>query len=361
MKLRLRFILFFIGGFISFIVFMGLFVMACSEYLIPQLTVDTAISNLLNISAILITFLIGGVMFGLFFVNPLVYMISLIRNLSLENTTLLDITDRVFTDKGKLKARYFLYRELIDDIGILAKQLKTAQTERERLEAAKTNWIAGVSHDLKTPLSYITGYSSLLLDNKDAWQETEARKYLREIHDKSVVIADLIGDLNISFKMDAVSEVYPLKKETFDAVDFLQRLLADIASSPNATQYGFSFHSSADVIAIHADEKLLYRAMQNVVINAVTHNPPGTEIDLTINSDTANRQVSIVIADNGIGISEETVKKLFHRYYQSTENENKSGGLGLSVAKSMIEAHGGKIAATSKPGLGTAFEITLPT
>lgn len=359
MKLRLRFILFFIGSFISFIVFMGLFVMACSEYLIPHLSKDAGIATLLNISAIIIPFLIGGVMFGLFFVNPLVYMISLIRGLSLGNIDLSDMACQIYTDKGKLRAQYFLYRELIDDTGALANQLKAGQIEREQLEAAKINWIAGVSHDLKTPLSYITGYSSLLLDNKDAWQETDARKYLQEIHDKSVVIADLIGDLNISFKMDAISEVYPLKKETFDAVDFLQRLLADIASSPKAAQYGFAFHSSADVIEIHADEKLLYRALQNIVMNAVTHNPQGTNIELTINSDTANQVVSIVIADSGIGMNEEFVKNLFHRYYRPKENENRSGGLGLSVAKSMIEAHGGKIAVRSQPGLGTAFEITL--
>lgn len=360
MKLRLRFILFFIGGLISFIVFTGLFVMICSEYLIPRLAGDISTSILLNISAMLIPFLIGGVMLGLFFVNPLVYMISLIRDLSLENTTLPDMAYQVYTDKGKLKARYFLYREMIGDIRALAKQLNSAQIERERLEAAKTNWIAGVSHDLKTPLSYITGYSSLLLNDEDAWQEAEIKKFLQEIHDKSVVIADLIGDLNLSFKMDAFSDVYPLEKARFDAVDFLKRLLADIASSPNAAQYEFSFHSSVDLIEIHANEKLLYRAMQNVVMNAVTHNPQGTEIDLTINNDTANGQVSIVIADNGIGMNKETVMKLFHRYYQSMESENKSGGLGLSVAKSMIEAHGGKIVATSKLGLGTVFEITLP-
>ncbi len=360
MKLRLRFIIFFIVGLILFIMFTGLFVLICAEYVIPRLAENAGLQNALNIAAIIIPFLLFGALLGLFFVNPLVFMLMLIKDLSLGNEPLPEMNQKLYGYGNKLKARYFLYRELISDIGMLSRQLRAVEQERSRLEEAKTNWIAGVSHDLKTPLSYITGYSSLLLEHGKTWTSAETEKFLHEIHDKSVVISDLIGDLNLSFKMDAMSTTYPLTKKHFDLVDFSKNLLADIASGPKAARHEFSFNSNVDSISIYADEKLIYRAFQNIVMNAVTHNPQNTSIELGVFHDTDSGQLSVMVTDSGVGMSEGTVKNLFHRYYRPNESENVSGGLGLSVAKSIIEAHDGRIGVKSEIGVGTSIEIVLP-
>lgn len=359
MKLRLRFIFFFVGGLIIFIMLTGMFVLLCSEYLIPILTDGEESSYILDILSILLPFIIGGILFGLFFVNPLAYMISLIRKLTSRDYILSDMDNRFYKQSGKLKACYFLYRELISDIYVLANELESTEKERKNLEEAKTNWIAGVSHDLKTPLSYITGYSALLLDSEKGWTATEQAKFSCEIHDKSVIIKELIDDLNLSFKLDTFGESYPLNKQKFNIVDFAKRLLADIANNPKAMGYDFSFQSNADVIQINADEKLLYRAIQNVIMNAVLHNTQGTSIEIDICLNMEENCVSFTITDNGVGMNKNTIENIFARYYRPDENENVSGGLGLSVVKNIIEAHSGTINVRSEKGGGTTVEIIL--
>lgn len=358
-RLRLRFICFFIGGLFSFIILMGLFVALCLDVVIPQLSIKESWSNFLSIFIIFIPFVMGGILFGLFFVNPLVHMLSLIRDLSLGKYDIFETNDSLYRTNGKLKRRYFLYRELIADIHILADQLEETKKEREKLEQAKTNWIAGVSHDLKTPLSYITGYSSLLLDAEKRWEQQEQQKFLHEIHDKSVIITDLIGDLNLSFKLDALNDTFPLDIRKFDIVDFAKRILADAASNPTASKYDFGFQSSHDELLINGDEKLLRRAVQNVITNAITHNSPGTLIEIIVNKNSETEQVSLTIKDNGIGMNEETAGNLMKRYYRPKETDNISGGLGLSVVESIIKAHKGTIQIESSIGKGTAITFLL--
>ena len=360
MKLRLRFILFFIGGLFVFILFMGIFAAIFFDFFIPHMGIREGRFPLMDISAVFFPFLVGGVLLGLFFVTPLVYIISLIKDLSFGAKFSSDIDEKLYKRNGKLKLRYFLYRELIVDIYKLSDDLASTKKERERLEEVKTNWIAGVSHDLKTPLSYITGYSSLLLNQTKLWSEEQQKNFLNEIHDKSVVITEMIGDLNLSFKLDALGEAYPLNKIRFDLVDFSKRLMADIANNPKAPEYELGFHSNADHVFVHADEKLLYRALQNLVINAITHNPEGTEIEIVIERLEETSQVSITVSDNGIGMDQAVLEKLFTRYYRPEETDNGSGGLGLSLVKSIIEAHDGSIRVKSRKDKGTKISIQIP-
>ncbi len=360
MKLRLRFIFFFMGGLFAFILFMGIFVAVFFDIFIPHMGIREGRFPLMEIAAVLFPFLAGGVFLGLFFVNPLVYIISLIRDLSSGTRFSSNINEKLYKRNGKLKLRYFLYQELIVDIYKLSDDLASAKKEREKVEEVKTNWIAGVSHDLKTPLSYITGYSSLLLDQTNPWSEEQQKNYLNEIHDKSVVIAEMIGDLNLSFKLDSLGEAYPLNKTRFDLVDFSRRLMADIANNPKAPEYVLGFHCNADHVTVHADEKLLYRALQNLVVNAISHNPKGTSIEITIERYEESGQVSITVSDNGIGMDQAVLEKLFARYYRPEETDNSSGGLGLSMVKSIVDAHNGRIKVKSVKDEGTSVRIQIP-
>mgnify|MGYP002715357683 CR=1 FL=1 len=365
LKLRLRFIFFFFGGLFCFIFITGICVGISIEVLIPLLPVSSEAANLLAIASVILPFPVGGILLGLFFVNPLVEMISLIQTLAVGKYNVSGMDEKLYRPGGQLKRRYFLYRELIADSYTLAHYLEATELERKQLETAKTNWIAGVSHDLKTPLSYITGYSSLLLDRSKDWEQEQQEQFLSAIHAKSVVITELIGDLNLSFKLDALRESYPLSYSRFDLVDFARRLLADAASSPGADGYDFGFQSNYEEILVNADEKLLRRAILNVVMNAIHHNSPGTAIELMINGQEDSGHVTLTIADNGIGMSRETAENLFQPYYRPVDiegkysTENVSGGLGLSVVNSIITAHGGKLLVDSEEGAGTAISFRL--
>lgn len=359
MKLRLRFIIFFIAGLFAFILFVGIFSAVFFDFFIPRIGLQEDSLPFMEISAIFFPFLAGGVLLGLFFVNPLVYVISLIRALSSGTVHLPDTDEKLYKRNGNLKRRYFLYRELIADIYTLSDHLNAAKKEREKLETAKTNWIAGVSHDLKTPLSYITGYSSLLLNETKSWSAEEEKSFLRKIHDKSALITEMIGDLNLSFKLDALCEAYPLNKTEFDIVDFSRRLLADIANNPSAADYTLGFQSNDDHIVVNADQKLFYRALQNLVVNAIIHNPQGTAVEILIEKIADSSQVAITVSDNGIGIDEAALKNLFERYFRPKETDNISGGLGLSLVRSIVDAHNGSIHVESFKGQGTKVIVQI--
>ena len=359
MKLRLRFILFFIGNLIAFIFFTGIFVAVFLEYVTPFLFKSEQAAYFSDVTGIILPFIFGGILFGLYFVNPLVTMLSLIKELSEGDYSFANMNQILYKKNGKLKWRYALYRELITDIYELARQQGATEKEREKLEEAKTNWISGVSHDLKTPLSYITGYSALLLDDQKEWSISEQQQFLTTIHTKSELINELISDLNLTFKLEALSENYPINKKSFDLVDFARAFLVDLANDHQTEGYEFGFQTDSEKLLIEADQKLLFRAVQNIVGNALAHNPKGTVIEIDIKSNQAN--VDFTIKDNGGGMSGATLEQLFKRYQRPEETENNvSGGLGLSVVKNIIEAHGGTISVESEVGEGSSFTFHLP-
>lgn len=334
---------------------MGVFM----EFVTPFLFKSEQAAYFANITGILLPFIFGGIIFGLYFVNPLVTMLSLIKELSEGEYSLANMNQILYKQNGKLKLRYSLYRELITDIYELARQQAAAEKEREKLEEAKTNWISGVSHDLKTPLSYITGYSALLLDEQKEWSANEQQQFLTTIHTKSELINELIGDLNLSFKLEALSENYPINKKSFDLIAFARGILLDLVNDHQTEGYEFSFQSDCEQLMYEADQKLLFRAVQNVVGNALAHNPKGTAIEISIQSQ--EQEVEIMIKDDGVGMDEATLEKLFERYQRPEETEtNASGGLGLSVVKSIVEAHGGRATVKSELLKGSIFTFHLP-
>lgn len=359
MKLKFRFILFFVCSLIIFILFMGMFVAVSIEFIVPYFFHGMVASEVANIVSISIPFIIGGILFGMFFVNPLLNTLSLIRKLTTGMYDISEMDKKLYKNNRKLKCQYILYKELIDDISVLAKKLASIENNQKKLEEAKSNWISGVSHDLKTPLSYIIGYSSLLLTGQDELNIGENLHFITKIHDKSVYIAELIEDLNLSFKLDALEGGYPINLQKIDIVDFLRRILADIMNNPISLGYDFIFHSNKEILILHADYRLLSRAFQNLIYNAIHHTPKGTTINIIVTKNYLDA-VIIKVCDNGFGMNEQTMSTLFDRYQCSQETKNSSGGFGLFVVKGIIEAHKGNIQFSSIEGKGTTFEIMIP-
>ena len=129
MKLRLRFILFFIGNLIAFIFFTGIFVAVFLEYVTPFLFKSEQAAYFSDVTGIILPFIFGGILFGLYFVNPLVTMLSLIKELSEGDYSFANMNQILYKKNGKLKWRYALYRELITDIYELARQQGAAEKE----------------------------------------------------------------------------------------------------------------------------------------------------------------------------------------------------------------------------------------
>lgn len=351
MKLKLRFISFFTLALFGFLCYISALMALLLEFVLPLFHAED------NTAAVLILFLFSflsaAVLFSHIFVKPLLIILSTLKELSENHYDLTALDDKLFRKNGKLKRCFFLFKEAITELKELASQLEQAKKERVQLEQAKRDWVRGISHDLKTPLSYILGYSALLSNPDYIWETEEQQKFISEIYSKSQYLEDLIGDLRLSFEIEDPKSGIPLSCTDFDLIPFLQDLIADVANNPKALNNNFSFETDIPALTIHADQRLLYRTFQNLLINAVLHNPAKTEISLNVFAP-QEHQVKILVTDNGCGIDENS-QKIF-----SEESSYPKGWNGLAIVKNIILAHGGKISLKTNPELGNTFTIFLP-
>jgi signal transduction histidine kinase len=310
----------------------------------------------------IITFFSGILLFCGWYVwflgKPLVYLMLWITNLANNNYQNIPFDIRSFYKKnGKLKIHYRLYQDVFTHMHKLTNVLQENQKEQERLDKLKKDWGAGISHDLKTPLTYITSYSTMYLSSQYAWSNQEKRDFVQRIQQKSMLLEESIEDLNLSFQMD-YSDI-PLNIGTYNIIEFVRRIIVDIANDPLSKEHVLEFGVKQDRIDIDFDQKLFKRILNNLIMNAVLHNPPKTIINTNIYKTDC---LHITIADNGVGMDEETKKNLFNKYYrkETTIRSNKGTGLGMAISKQLILAHKGNIEVTSQKGQGTTIYISLP-
>lgn len=361
MKIKMRFLSFFTLGLVLFLLYITLIIVLLLEVFLPWAGItDNAPAFAMVFAA---AFVSGGGLFSFWFVRPIVSMMTVIGAITRGSYNHLEISKKTKKKNGKLKKRYWLYKELITDIDTLAGQLMQAEIEREKLEQAKQDWVRGISHDIKTPLSYVVGYSSLLLSTDHNWAEEEHQTFLLQIQQKGKYIESLINNLNLSFRLEDNTNPLPLQILSFDLIPFMEKLGADMLNQQTKIEYFISIEALDSHINIEADEQLLYRAITNLINNAIRHNPVGTEIKVTIRRNKEER-VSILLSDNGTGIPTEVLDTLFEKYHDknnaSKGKKDYIGGLGLSIVKSIIEAHHGEIFVDSKINVGTTFTIHLP-
>ncbi|MGL5437282.1 MAG: sensor histidine kinase [Lachnospiraceae bacterium] len=361
MKLTLRFAIFFFLGLFFFVIGMGLFVTLFLEVVFPLIGKPYWIDNsLLVVIVIFIPFLACGFLFSLYFVAPMVKMLYIINSLSIGNYDLSDLENEIYNRQGKLKIRYKLYKEVINDLHGLANNLLKSQNDRIELETAKQSWISGISHDLKTPLTYIKGYAALLMNNGHANTPEEQKQFSEEIYNKSIYFTELLEDINLSFKMDDLGKELPLNRMQFDLIEFAREITADVANDPRASDYDLGFQCQGEKISVCADPKLLRRAVLNLIMNAIQHNPIETEVmvELQAVGDTA----IIEVKDNGQGMSPLVHKRIFERYFREKQSNdfNFSGGVGLAVVKGIVEAHNGSVECDSVEGIGSTFRVSIP-
>lgn len=225
-------------------------------------------------------------------------------------------------------------------------------------EPIRKEWITNITHDLKTPLSPIKGYAELLADSSNLTSKTS--KEYGEIILRNVNHTEkLINDLKMTYQLDSGAFVYSPKE--MQITRFLKELIIDIVNDPAFSDRNIEFQNNTDECTALIDTDLFRRAIQNIIINALTHNPTETKVLISARMDTQN-SVHISICDNGVGISEDELPELFSRYYRGTSTKEKSegSGLGLAIAKQIIELHGGDITVSSERGKGTKFEIFIP-
>jgi signal transduction histidine kinase len=266
---------------------------------------------------------------------------------------------KVFRRSGKLRIRYRLYREVIESFYLMAERL--AQTEKDRLQLEKTReeWMAGISHDLRTPLSTIQGYGYILESAPTSWSAEELQDMGKMIREKSDYMLELITDFSHIYQLKHGGAML-MEKNEIELGELVRRSILKYVNDVTLTDVDFHYEGDELPIVIYGNEKWLQRLMDNLLSNAVKHNEPG--ITVTVSSGMLNDEAFIRVSDDGRGMDEETIRNLFERYYRGTNTEESSdgSGLGMSIAKMIVEAHKGQIKVRSAIGEGTTIHIYFP-
>ena len=250
-----------------------------------------------------------------------------------------------------------MFRDIFAALNKMDMEIRQSDKIKEETENARTEWIANITHDLKTPLSPVKGYAELLADNQIAGVET-AQEYGKIILKNVSHVEKLLNDLKLTYQID--SGVVPYHPQEVLITRYVKEVVIDIINDPAFSKRIIEFESDGQELIVFLDPDLLRRAIQNIIINALIHNPPDTKIKISIGKSAA-RVVFISICDNGSGMDEAEQAKLFNRYYRGTNTREKpeGSGLGLAIAKQIVVLHGGNISVKSSPDIGTEFIITL--
>ncbi|MBE5099263.1 sensor histidine kinase [Priestia aryabhattai] len=265
---------------------------------------------------------------------------------------------RVFRKNGKVRLQYHLYSEVITAFYEMAEQLSLAEKERKQLETTREEWMTGISHDLRTPLSTIQGYGHMLESGHYNWNEEELKEIGQTLRDKSEYMVELVEDFSLAFKLK--NNVVALETKKVDVHQLLQHIVLKFVNDRTIEKVQFSYMPVHLQPFIQADPRWFERMLDNLIFNAIKHNPENTTI--TISTAIKSDRVLIKIQDDGIGMDEETQKNLFDRYYRGTNTTEKTegAGLGMSIAKAICELHKGHIEVRSTLHEGTAITLHIP-
>lgn len=230
----------------------------------------------------------------------------------------------------------------------------TAEREASRL---KDEFVSLVSHELRTPLTSVLGYLELLLDGTDELTE-EQRSYLTVIERNARRQLRLVGDLLLTAQVDAGT--FAISPRGIDLADVVTGSVASLG--PVAEQAGVRLTTTIAPAPVTADPGRLSQVVDNLVSNAVKFTPAGGEVHLEV-GPTPDGGAALSVRDTGIGIAPDELSRLTTRFFRATSATRRAipgVGLGLAIARAVVDAHGGLLDIESTLGEGTTFVVTLP-
>jgi two-component system, OmpR family, sensor histidine kinase ResE len=233
-------------------------------------------------------------------------------------------------------------------------------TQERRLNKLREDFITNVTHELRTPISLLQGYSEAIID--DIADTVEAKNELAQIiHDESLRIGRLVNQLLDLARMEAGDT--HLVIEDVDINPFLERIVRKFQGLADDREIKLGLVNAVDKQTYRFAPDSLEQVLTNLIDNAITHTENAGSVQVTVSDDT--EQLVISVKDSGSGIPEEDLPFVFERFYKAdksrTRKTGKTGnGLGLAIAKNIVQAHGGTIKVTSRLHEGTTFIIRLP-
>ena len=244
------------------------------------------------------------------------------------------------------------------ELAEINRQLNRAGAFIAKKDCARADWISGISHDVRTPLSVILGFAGQLEDNQTL--PAPAREQVSCIRKQGEKLRNLISDLNLASRLEY--SMQPLRLEKIYLVELARQVVCEFLDSGLEEQYRITFSSDqeSEMASIMGDEALLKRALYNLIQNSMIHNASGC--DISVSAVWNGNHTVITVSDNGIGVSAKKLEELkanTHRIESTDERLNLRHGLGVLLVWQIVEAHHGTMEIFSEPQIGYKTVLTF--
>lgn len=233
-------------------------------------------------------------------------------------------------------------------------------TALQEVDRMKARFMAGITHELKTPIAIMTLHTGSLLKYKTLDEEKKLGM-LQTIQRQAQLLERLVENILELSRLD--SGTLRLQREPVDLLELTRQVVSELEPLARGKGLQLNFASTEKVVMIEADDNQLERVIRNLVDNAIKYTPQGgIKVSVTTNREASpHGEALLQVADTGIGLTKEQRDKLFERFYRADPSHNIPGtGLGLSIAKEITKRHNGDIAVESMPGQGSTFTVYLP-
>lgn len=249
------------------------------------------------------------------------------------------------------------FEQLAASFNEMVSLLNATEMEKQELEKRRQRMLAGLSHDLKTPITIIQGFSKAIRD--DVIAEADKKRYLDLIVSKSENMGELINSFYEFSKLDHPDFTYNM--ESADVAELVRSHIASIYDEFNIRKYNLETDITEEQLFAKIDSPMMIRVIDNVVSNFFKYTPVGSTLLVEVKKD--EEYVKIEFADNGNGIQKEAREDIFEPFVVGEKSRNNQGsGLGLAVCQKIVTAMGGTISLAEKPrsGFVTQFDILIP-
>ena len=290
-----------------------------------------------------------GVLFAVFVIALLVFASVRLRRMSMPLDELLDASGKVA--EGDYSAR--VEEKGWPEVRALAHGFNKMVEKLQLSDQQRRNMLADISHELRSPLTIMQGNLEGMIDGV----YTADKERLKSLYDETQILSRLVDDLRTLSLAESGS--LQLKREPTDLGLLIREVVSAFESQAKEKNIGVTLELG-DVDAVEVDPLRIRKVLTNIVANAVRYTPNGGEIKVGVTESAVpeNRSVTVFVQDSGEGIQSDDLSRIFDRFYKSSDSGGM--GLGLSIAKYLIEAHGGKIWAESEASKGTKISFTLP-
>jgi Signal transduction histidine kinase len=231
-------------------------------------------------------------------------------------------------------------------------------TQEAEFSKLRSQFVANVSHEMRTPLTSIKGYIETLLENDTLDKELNKRYLLKadeEVDRLSFLIEDVLNLSNIEYRRNI------LLKQEFNITDIIRDCIKSSLFLAEKNDIKIIFNPENNTVKMYTDEELFRQLVRNMIENAIFHGGKSTELNIELENKAS--EIILSFYDNGVGIEKSDQPFIFQRFYRGVNpiSSKKTGsGLGLAIVKHIVELHGGTIGLTSTPGVETRFTITFP-